>query len=124
MAAPDDAWMGGQVVDMQEVIASLEKDFGPHPGKAVSEAVRIGDRSAVLEQSRHLTGSPTLLPKKTAILEGRLDFLKLLLEQDDLIDEELVFTACERKDREGIRMLLDFGWPIDRPVRSAASLLW
>ena len=124
MAAVDDTWMGGQPADLRDVIASLEKDIGPHPGKALSKAICDADEHAILETSLHLRGSPTLMPKKTAILEGRPDLLRLLLKRDGLLDEHLVVTACDRKDRECVRILLDFGWPIDRPVHSAASLLW
>ncbi len=57
-------------------------------------------------------------------MAGRSDLLNFLLQQDDLISEDVVAAACERKDRESVRLLLDSGWPIDKPVQTAASLLW
>ncbi|KAK3066999.1 hypothetical protein LTR53_016382 [Teratosphaeriaceae sp. CCFEE 6253] len=45
------------------------------------------------------------------------------MSQDDLISEDVVAAACERKDRESVRLLLASGWPIDKPVQTAASLL-
>ena len=116
--------MGGYEVDIGKVIDSLNKDIGLGPGEILCEAIRSGNDALVLNAGLELKGAYTLSSKKQAILEGRADLLKLLLLRDDTISEAMITAACERKDRECIRVLLDFGWPIDRPLNSAASLLW
>ncbi|TKA61127.1 hypothetical protein B0A55_12371, partial [Friedmanniomyces simplex] len=105
----------------QELMVSLEKE--PAPWKPLCEAIRRDDEDIFREESLHLKGPPTLAAKKEAILVGRLDLLKLLLERDDSIEDDTVATACDRKYRDSVRMLLDFGWPIDKPVYFTASLL-
>ena len=106
----------------EELMESLAKE--PIPWKALSEAIRHGDEAMVRQESLHFEGAQTLDPKMEAILLGRPDFLKILLERDNHIEDNVVATACERKDRDCVRMLLDFGWPINRPVHFTASLLW
>ena len=106
----------------REFVDSLEKV--PASWKPLCEAIRRGDEDMVREGSLHLEGLPTHPAKMAAILAGRPDFLKLLLERDSSIDDLTVATACEKRDRDSVRMLLDFGWPINQPIRLTASLLW
>ena len=106
----------------QELMNSLEKE--PAPWKPLCEAIRRGDEDMVREESLHLEGPSTLAAKKEAILVGRPDLLKLPLKRDDSIEDDTVATACDRKDRDSVRILLDFGWPIDEPVYFTTSLLW
>ena len=110
--------------DIEKVIREVKEELGPAPGNSLYEAIRRGNKDVVRKSSTQLSGLSTLGPKNEAILVGRPDFLKLLLARDSLIEEEIVATACERKDRESIRTFLDFGWPINRPIHLAASLLW
>ena len=122
MASLDIAEMGGRVVDIGDVISDLKTELGPAAGNAMCEAIRHGNDDKVRENSL-LEGPSTLAPKKEAILAGRPDLLKLLLERDNSVDEDMVTAACKRKDRDSIRILLDFGWPIDKPINCTASLL-
>ena len=91
----------------QELMNSLEKE--PAPWKLLYDAMRRGDEDVVREHSLCLQGPLTLAAKKEAILVGRPDFLKLLLERDDSIEDDIVPTACERRDRRVVRTLLGFG---------------
>ena len=106
----------------RELMESLAKE--PIPWKALCEAIRRGDEAMVRQESLHFDGAQTLDAKIEAILLGRPDFLKILLERDDHIEDNVVATACERKDRDCIYLLLNFGWPINKPVHFTASLLW
>ena len=99
-------------------------DLSPAPWKSLCEAIRRGDEEIVREESLHLEGPLTIPAKREAILGGRQDFLKLLLDRDDTIDDSTVATACDRKDRTSVRILFDFGWPINKSVYCTASLLW
>jgi hypothetical protein len=94
------------------------------PGLPVCEAIRDGHEQKVRETSLNLKGLSTISPKREAIIQGRADFLKLLLANDNTISEDLVAIACQRKDRDSVRTLLDFGWHVNSPVYSTASLLW
>ena len=122
IASLDLAEMGGRVIDIGDVIRDLDAELGLTVGDAMCEAIRRGDDNKVREHSL-LDGPSTLAPKKEAILAGRPDLLTLLLERDNSVDEDMVTAACKRKDRDSIRILLDFGWPIDKPINCTASLL-
>ncbi|KAK6442246.1 hypothetical protein LTR95_001521 [Oleoguttula sp. CCFEE 5521] len=111
------------VDDIQEVIRALEEELRPVATNSLIEAIHHGDKDAVVTNSFKLKGLTTLDPKREAIIAGRSDFFEVLLREDPTIDEDMVATACERKDRDIIRILLDFGWPIDKPLYSMASLL-
>ena len=63
----------------RELMNSLEKE--PAPWKPLCEAIRRGDEEMVRKESLHLEGPSTLAAKKEAILVGRPDLLKLLLER-------------------------------------------
>lgn len=105
----------------RELMDSLAKE--PTPWKALCEAIRHGDEAMIREESLHVAGAQTLAAKREAIMIGRPDLLKILLERDQYIEESVVAAACEQKDRDCVRLLLDFGWPINNPVYSTASLL-
>lgn len=107
-----------------EVIQDIQNALGPAPETPLCEAIRCGDDDAVFTSSSKLSGLSTLLPKEEAIAAQRPDYLRLLLKADSLIEDRMVAKACDRMDRESIRILLEFGWPINQPVNGAASLLW
>ncbi|CAK4034567.1 Ankyrin repeat-containing domain [Lecanosticta acicola] len=92
--------------------------------QSAREAIFSGSEEDIRATSFHLSGLTTIGPKLDAIRAQKLDILKTLLEMDRTITEDLVAAACEQKDRECVRMLLDFGWPIDKRIYHAASLLW
>ncbi|KAK3686835.1 hypothetical protein LTR37_019426 [Vermiconidia calcicola] len=112
----------GEPFDPKETLADI---LGPDPWNPLCEAVRQGDKDRVRDLSFQLSSATTaaISPKKEAIVVGRPDFLRLLLEQNSTITEELVAAACNRKDTECVQVLLEFGWPIDQPIYSTASLL-
>ncbi|KAK6442797.1 hypothetical protein LTR95_000956 [Oleoguttula sp. CCFEE 5521] len=109
--------------DIDEAISKLQQELGPAPDDALCEAIRCADEDAVRRSKSHSLGLSSLRAKKSAIEARRPDFLRLLLEADSSVEEDLVFTACNRKDRQSTRMLIDFGWPANQPVYFAASLL-
>jgi hypothetical protein len=123
MVAPNFQPATGQVVDLQTVIDDLERQLGPWPWRALCEAIDRGDEQAIHEQSLLISGKETLIPKKLAIEVGRPDVLRMLLERDGLFEDDMVVAACERQDRTCIRILMDFGWPIEQPICDA-SVLW
>lgn len=98
--------------------------LGPDPAQAARAAVTGGSKRDIEAASRHLTGLMTIGPKIQAIHDQRPEALRWLLERDTTISEDLVAAACQRKDRKSIRMLIDFGWPVNQPVYHAGSLLW
>jgi hypothetical protein len=107
--------------NVSEILSNL---LGPDPAEPVCEAIRNDDERALREASASIRGLSTISAKLEAVNQGSVDFLKLLLKTDSTITEDLVALACERKDRNSISTLLDFGWDINRPIHSAASLLW
>lgn len=107
--------------DFQNIITDL---LGPDAGQPVCEAIRQGSEQNLRTTSLHLHGASTISPKREAINQGRADFLKILLEIDETISEDLVAGACQSRDWRCVRTLLDFGWPIDKNIYSLASLLW
>jgi hypothetical protein len=113
--------LSGNVEGFQDVLSYLLK---PDPGALVGEAIRDGNKERVIETSLHLKGLSTIGPKKEAIIQRKVDLLELLLETDSTITEELVATACQQRDMDIVRVLLNFGWHINAPIYSAASLLW
>ncbi|OCK74116.1 ankyrin [Lepidopterella palustris CBS 459.81] len=120
MTSTNSTVAGSPEADFQNIITDL---LGPDAGQPVCEAIRQGSEQRVRTTSLHLQGASTISPKKEAIIEGRADFLRILLEVDNTISEDLVAVACQRKDLPCVRTLLDFGWPINKTIYSAASLL-
>jgi hypothetical protein len=107
--------------EVSEILSHL---LGPDPAEPACDAIRNDDEQTLRETILNLRGSSTISSKREAIIQGKARFLKLLLEKDDTITEDLVAIACQRKDRASLRTLLDFGWDINRPVHSTASLIW
>ncbi|KAF2768102.1 ankyrin [Teratosphaeria nubilosa] len=68
----------------------------------------------VRETGLELKGLMTVAPKKEAILAGRIDMLELLLHRDNFVDDQLVGAACDRRDRQRLRLLLNSGWSINQ----------
>ncbi|KAF1841538.1 ankyrin [Cucurbitaria berberidis CBS 394.84] len=107
----------------QTAVEILSHLLGPDPAESTCEAIRNDDEQKLRETSLKLRDLSTISPKREAINRGKAGFLKLLLERDNTITEDLVAIACQRKDKDSLRTLLDFGWDINRPIHSAASLL-
>jgi len=103
---------------------TLQDLLGPDASEPVRQAIRDGDEPTVRQASAQLTGAAILSAKIEAVEQGRPDFLKVLLQSDRAVPEDLVAIACQRKDMDSLRILLDYGWQINDPVYSAASLLW
>ena len=123
MAVSDVTVSGGHAVDLQGVVNSLKDELGPAPEEPLCEAIRRGDEDAIRQHRLLAKGPSSLAPKRLAIEENRPDLLRVFLEQDNSIDENLVVAACTAKDRACVRALLDFGWPIDQTVGYDASML-
>ncbi|RMZ70703.1 Ankyrin repeat-containing domain [Pyrenophora seminiperda CCB06] len=110
-------------LDIADVTSILSHLLGADPAESACEAIRNDDEEKLLETSLDLRDLTTINPKREAIRQGKARFLKLLLERDDTITEELVAIACQQKNKECLRTLLDYGWDINRRIRCTASLL-
>ncbi|KAH8712109.1 ankyrin repeat-containing domain protein [Phaeosphaeriaceae sp. PMI808] len=119
MASADNTIAHSQA-GVSEILSHL---LGSDPAEPACEAIRNDDEQNLRETSLNLRDLSTISPKREAINQGKVGFLKLLLERDNTITEDLVAIACQRKDRNSLRTLLDFGWDINRPIRSTSSLL-
>ncbi|KAK3114100.1 hypothetical protein LTR53_007918 [Teratosphaeriaceae sp. CCFEE 6253] len=102
------------IVYQQAMYELLEVD--PNQ-EALCRAVREGNEQALRQACLRRKGLPTLRPKAEAVRQGRSGFLKVLLESDDTVSEDLVAAACEPNDMASMRLLLDFG---ARSMRSYA----
>ena len=122
MALSEPQPVEGQQVDLQAVIDGLDEDFGPMPWEPLCKAIRSGDMQTVREGCFELRNKMTIPPKREAILCGSPDMLELLLQRDGFIDEDLVQTACDQRDRPSLRLLLDFGWPINHLIGGVCPL--
>lgn len=107
--------------ECRELLNDLSKS---NPWDPLCDAIRRGDEITVRKESLTLGGTATYPAKIEAISTRRHDFLRLLLETDRSLDDSVIAKACEEKDHGSVRLLLEFGWPINAPVRLLASLLW
>lgn len=107
-------------VDIEDIMCDLGVEIRD---QGLVDAIRAGDADAVQRTGLELRSPLTSRSKEEAILLRRLDFLRLLLERDDYIDEHMVAESCRFRDHEAISTLLEFGWPINKSVRFAASML-
>nr|POE64852.1 putative ankyrin repeat protein [Quercus suber] len=105
----------------EELMDRLKQE--PTPWGLLCEAIRCGDGDTFRRESLKFKGPSTFPPKKEAILAKRPDLLKQLLETDSSIDDDTLATACAQKDHECVRMLFEFGWPINKSLHSMASVL-
>lgn len=124
MALPSPSALGGHTVDLQEVISSLEDELGSASADALCDAIRQDDERTIRLESLSRRGPSTLAPKKLAIELGRSEVLRALLEQDELIDDDMVATACRLRSRPCVHALLDGGWPVNKNVGYDASIMW
>lgn len=113
--------IGHESAEWQELLNELNAN---NPWDPLCDAILRGDELGVRDERFTLKGTPTYPAKIQAISSGRRDFLRLLLEADDSLDDSIVAKACEENDFDSIRLLIEFGWPINAPVRLVASLLW
>lgn len=88
------------------------------------EAVQRDDIPVVQSFSARFQGQQTLWIKKEAIVAQKPALLQALLEADDSMDDSLMSSACERKDRDAVYVLLGHGWPIDKRLYLDALPLW
>jgi hypothetical protein len=107
--------------EVSEILSHL---LGPAPAEPAYDAIRNDGKQTLRETLLNVRDSSIISSKRQALIREKARFLKLLLERDGTITEDLVAIACQRKDRASLRTLLDFGWDINRPVHSTASLLW
>lgn len=110
--------------DQAEVNEILSFLVGTDPAEPICAAIREHNEQKLRETCRNLRGLLTISPKREAIGQGNPEFLRILLEVDNTVTEDLVAFACDRRDKNSLRALLDFGWDINRPVRLTASILW
>ncbi|KAK3700531.1 hypothetical protein LTR37_015932 [Vermiconidia calcicola] len=120
MAAFELKPLEGQFIHWQSLITNL---LGPDAEQPICDAIHNGNEQRVRELSSQLQGAPMIISKREAIVRGRSDLLRILLENDKTVSEDLVAAASDRRDKGCVSTLLDFGWPIDRPVYFAASIL-
>lgn len=115
--------IGGSEVDLQDVIDSVTNELRSDADHSFYDAVRHGDDDAVrayLNTARISTSAA----KREAVLARRPSTLRALLEYDSAIDDTIVQVAGELRDRDCVRLLLDYGWPVNRSLAFGYSLLW
>lgn len=108
---------------LESLLKDLEAET-PAVG-ALNDAIRRGDQGAVRDicSSMEPKAIPIPAPMRLAIVLGHPELLKILLERDSDVYESVVEVACERKDRECIRILLAYGWPINKRLGLDMSIL-
>jgi len=96
------------------------------PGEVTSicEAIHRNDEQEVREQSKTLGKQWFPLAKSEAIRKGHAGLLRILLEADESVNEALMGSACETKDRESIRALFDFNCPVNARLSPDGFPLW
>ena len=107
-------------VDVDDVLQYLCGSNGQE--HAALAAIRDNDEQKVRETSLDISATTSLQAKLEAVKLDKPECLRLLLERDENISEELVVEAFRLKGRRCIRILLDFGWDINRPLCSASPL--
>jgi len=91
---------------------------------SLRDAISQNDEQAVRRISKSFRGYDTLIPKRDAINKRKPQILKILLSEDDTVDESLMAAACESRQRDVISALVEHGWPINRPLSLNMSPLW
>lgn len=112
------------VAAYDEACEAMQQELTPPDLLLLCQAIREHDEETLRARCAASTAGSTLMPKKEAVLAGESRFLRILLEHDSSLDEDIMLTACELKRRECIRIILDFGWPINQHFSSGGSALW
>jgi len=112
------------IIDPYEAAYNWVRAEEPAEHSSLRKAIERNDTSMVRNMSESFRGKPNLGLKHDAIIASRPECLKILLEEDSATDVYLMTVACERKDRDSISLLLDHGWPINRPLHLGAVPLW
>lgn len=113
-----------EVVDLDEVIADMEEASPELKDEPLSNAVLSGDVETV-RQIINTRKDPWLMnAKHIAVVWGKHEVLRCLLEKDPEGNDYLMEVACNLRDKESILMLLEFGWPINHPIRVNGLVLW
>lgn len=107
-----------------ELVLNSLSESTPIEITLLCDAILCNDEHAVRGMSKSLHGDETLSPKREAINGCKAQFLGILLSEDDTIDDSLMTVACETRQREVVSMLLDHGWPINKPLGPNMSILW
>ncbi|KAF2163903.1 hypothetical protein M409DRAFT_57014 [Zasmidium cellare ATCC 36951] len=82
----------------------------------------IEDQKKVRETSRGLTESLSLRSKHEAVVSQNPEWLRMLLQRDPELSENIVAEAFQHKDKECIRAFLDFGWDINTSIWAFSPL--
>jgi hypothetical protein len=107
----------------QCAINAVQNDL-PTEVSSLCQAIRDNDEKAVQTICSSLHEELTVVPKKLAIDSNKPRILQILLEKDEFIDDSLMRSACEGRNRGCIDMLLTYGWDINKPLYPAGSPLW
>ena len=112
-----------EVVDIAEVIADMEEEFPElKADEQLSDAVSSGDVETVRQIINER--NPLLWRAKHVAVDMRKpEGLRCLLEKDPQVDD-CMEDACNLRDKESILMFLEFGWPINHPIRVDYHVLW
>ncbi|CAK3990231.1 ankyrin repeat and SOCS box 13-like [Lecanosticta acicola] len=99
---------------LQRAIEGLDSELDPSsPDTILDAAIRSDNKALVRQTMRSMKGTSFLPYKRLAIILGKSEMLRTLLEVDgDLDDESVVEAALECKDCASLDILLDFGWRI------------
>jgi ankyrin repeat protein len=91
---------------------------------SLCDAIIRNDEQSVRDMSKLLHGDETLIPKREAINRRKPQILRILLSEDETLDESLMTTACESRQRDVISTLVEHGWPINKALSLNKSPLW
>lgn len=111
-------------VHFAEVIADMEEACPGLKDEPLSNAVISGDVE-IVRQIINARKDPWLMnAKHITVVWGRHEVLRCLLEKEPEANDYLMEFACNLRDKESILMLLEFGWPINHPIRVNGLVLW
>ena len=108
--------------DVAALQEANEKSLEWRLDEKLCEAIARGDEEMARARCFHVQA---MLPyKEKAILAGRPQILKALMEYDSSVTDSLIIAAGRRKDCECMEELLRHDWCIKSPVCYKASVLW
>ncbi|EME39768.1 hypothetical protein DOTSEDRAFT_74614 [Dothistroma septosporum NZE10] len=118
MTSTDPSMTENRTEVVQSAVDGLEGELNASsPLDAVLDsAIRDDNKDLVRAIVGAMEGSSTLASKRLAIIFGKPELLRILLEMDREIDDSIVETALECKDYESLNTLLDFGWRIETRI--------
>lgn len=89
---------------------------------AVLAAIRDDNEQRVCQIGPSLSEQAGLRAKLEAVVLQKPGMLKILLECNRELSDDVVAEAFQRKDRACIGVALDSGWDINKPLWAAAPL--